>query len=221
RWPDAGDRVPRRSARRVLVARALAAPRHVYGHRQPARLSRRAADVHRAARRGACTHSSDLRGADMTSSNETGATLVVMLGERRFEFAASDLPVTIGGDPSADVELDGVPGAVQIGRLGDVFFVQAGRATRNVRIDGRPLAGTAELGEGSVVALDRARLKCSLRGGELTVAVTVQVTAADTAPPDIDELARSTAAAPLDVAITPVAFDPNASAALGRKRRGI
>src|SRR5690606_29472319 len=155
------------------------------------------------------------------SPNETVASLVVLLGERRFEFAASDLPVAIGGDTSGDVQLEGVPGAVQIGRLGDVFFAQAARGTRNVRIDGRPLAGTAELGEGSVIALDRARLKCSVRGGELTVAVTVQVTAGDTAPPDIDELARSAAAAPLDVAITPVAFDPNASAALGRRRRGV
>jgi formylglycine-generating enzyme required for sulfatase activity/diacylglycerol kinase family enzyme len=159
----------------------------------------------------------------MTGRNDShAATVAVVLGERRFDFATSDLPVAIGGEASADVQLEGVPGAVQIGRLGSVFFAQAARGTRNVRIDGRPLNGTAELREGSVIALDRARLTCALRDDELTVAVTLQVTAGDTAPPDIDELARNaTAATPLDVAITPVAFDPNASAALGRKPRGV
>ena len=126
-------------------------------------------------------------------------------GETR-QFAASALPVSIGGDSSADVPLAGVSGAIQIGLLDDVFFLQPGRNTRNLRVDGALVTGSRKLRDGEVIALDRARLTCGLTGGQLTLDVDAITIAADTAPPDLDELARAAGPGPAEVAITPIAF---------------
>jgi formylglycine-generating enzyme required for sulfatase activity len=142
----------------------------------------------------------------VAEQSQRGVVTVEEKGRRR-EFAAAELPVTIGAGPEADVVLPGVAGSIQIGLLKDVFFVQAGRGARNVRIDGTPLTGTRELADGDVIAFDRARLECRVTGGVLAVRVDWVVTAGDTAPPDLDQLARAGAAAS-DVAITPIAFKP-------------
>jgi formylglycine-generating enzyme required for sulfatase activity len=146
-------------------------------------------------------------------------SIVVEEHGRRREFGVADLPVTFGAGADADVVLEGVPGSVQIGRLGDVFFVQPGRGARNVRIGGELLSGTRELHDGDVVAFDRARLHCRIAAGTLDVRLDSVVTAGDTAPPDLDELARAEAR-PDDVTITPIAFKPDAMGAGGAPRRG-
>jgi hypothetical protein len=139
-------------------------------------------------------------------------------GNRR-EFGTADLPVTFGAG-AADVTLDGAQGSIQIGRLDGVYFVQAGRGARNVRVGGEPLTGTRALKDGDVIAYDRARLTCALAGATLAVRIDWVVTAGDTAPPDLDELARGRSAA-ADVAITPIAFKPSAAATTAAGRRGI
>ena len=131
-------------------------------------------------------------------------------------FAAAALPVVIGDAQGADIRLAGVTGIVQIGMLDGVFFAQPGKGTENARIDGHLLRGSRRIQDGNVIALDSARLKCALRGGRLTVSIEARVTAGDTSPPDLDEVARSTSA---DVAITPLAFRPSLQSPQARGRR--
>lgn len=126
-------------------------------------------------------------------------------------FAAAALPVVIGGGAGDDLVLAEVAGSIQIGRLDDVFFVQPARGTENVRIDGEPLTGSRRLSNGSVIALDTARLACRLRDGRLELAIEAQITAGDTAPPDFEALARDQS----EVTVNPIAFNPKAR---GRKR---
>ena len=133
-------------------------------------------------------------------------------------FAAEALPVTIGGDAHADIRLAGVDGLVSIGMLDGVFFVQPSRDARNVRIAGEPVTGARKLADGEVVALDTARIACALAGAKLKLTIEARVTAGDTAPPDLEELARE-ARTDDEVAITPIAFRPGAAqSASGRKR---
>jgi formylglycine-generating enzyme required for sulfatase activity len=146
-----------------------------------------------------------------------GPTITVEDNGRRREFGAGELPVTFGAGVDADVALDGVHGSIQVGRLDDVFFVQPGRAARNVRIAGAPLTGTSALRDGDVIAFDRARMTCRVAASALTIRVERIVTAGDTAPPDLDELARGGRAA--DIAITPIAFKPGAAGAARAERR--
>jgi formylglycine-generating enzyme required for sulfatase activity len=148
--------------------------------------------------------------AAATEVNERSSVTVEQGGRRR-EFRASELPIMLGASPDADVALDGVQGSIQIGRLDDVFFVQPGRSARNVRVGGEPLLGTRALRDGDVLAFDRARLECRVSGATLAVRVEWIVTAGDTAPPDLDEVARSGRAA--EIAITPIAFKPATAAA--------
>jgi formylglycine-generating enzyme required for sulfatase activity len=133
---------------------------------------------------------------------------VEQAGARR-EFGAADLPITIGSGPGTDIRIEGLPGSIQIGRLGDVFFVQAGRHTRNLRVEGQAVTGTRPLENGATIAFDRARFSCEIAGGRLVLRTEINVTAGDTAPPDLEELARgSTGAATRDSdeVVTPVAF---------------
>ena len=67
------------------------------------------------------------------------------------------------------MRLDDLPGSIEIGRLRAVFFLQAGRNTRNLRVDGERVAGSRELKDGDVIAFDRARLDVPNRGGRLVV----------------------------------------------------
>jgi formylglycine-generating enzyme required for sulfatase activity len=56
------------------------------------------------------------------------------------------------------------------------------------------------------------RLECRIAAGTLAIRVERVVTAGDTAPPDLDELARKSGRGD-DLAITPIAFKPKATAA--------
>jgi formylglycine-generating enzyme required for sulfatase activity len=153
------------------------------------------------------------------TANEREWVVAVSDGGQRRTFTSTELPVSVGAAPSADVALDGVPGAVQIGRLGGVFFVQAARGARNVRLDGELVTGSREIRDGTVISLDRARLKCALRAGRLEIDVELVRTAGDTAPPDLDELARGSKASAGGVAITPIAFNPELATALQKATR--
>lgn len=133
---------------------------------------------------------------------------------RHFDTAA--LPVSIGGHGDDDIVLADVPASVQIGSLDGVFFVQAARASKNIRVDGELLTGSRRLADGAVIALDRARLNCSLQDGRLRLAIDAQVTAGDTAPPDLEAVTQRQAEA---VAISPIAFDPAAARKSRKKRR--
>lgn len=133
-------------------------------------------------------------------------------------FAAEALPVTIGGDPRADIRLAGVDGTLSIGMLDGVFFVQPSREARNLRIAGEPVTGARRIADGDVIVLDTARLACALHGAQLTLTIEARVTAGDTAPPDLEELARE-ARAEEEVAITPIAFRPGAGQRTARRTR--
>ena len=125
---------------------------------------------------------------------ESGRKSIVTIEERgrRHEFGAAELPVTLGSAHDADVVLEGVTGSIQIGRFKEEFFVQAGRGARNLRIGGEPLTGTRELRDGDVIAFDRARLECRIADGRCSLCASSWiVTAGDTAPPDLDQLARN------------------------------
>jgi formylglycine-generating enzyme required for sulfatase activity len=152
--------------------------------------------------------------AAATQGNGRGSSVTVEEGGRRREFGSADLPITLGASADADVALDGVQGSLQIGRLGDVFFVQPGRGARNVRVDGEPLTGSRALRDGDTIAFDRVRLEGRIAGGVLAIRIDRIITAGDTAPPDLDELARGGRAA--EIAITPIAFKPAAATATAR-----
>ncbi len=137
---------------------------------------------------------------------------------RWHDFGAAELPVTLGSGHDADVALEGVTGSIQIGRFKDAFFVHAGRGARNLRVGGEPLTGTRELKDGDVIAFDRARLECRVAGdGTLALRIEWVVTAGDTAPPDLDQLARDHRRTS-DVAITPIAFKPGSASKVVEKR---
>ncbi len=133
-------------------------------------------------------------------------------------FGVDDLPVSIGGGSGDDIRLAGVTGSVQVGVLDGVFFVLPSRDAENVRIGGERLRGSAKLANGDVIALDSARLNCRLAGGRLTLSIEAHVTAGDTAPPDLDELALSDEDAG-EVSIQPIAFRPGSAGAESRRRR--
>ena len=142
-------------------------------------------------------------------------------GETR-RFSAGDLPLSIGGGAECDIRLHGVSGSFQIGTLDGAFFVQPGKDTRGMRLDGNPVTGSRWLKDGQTVALDIARVRCRLGGGRLDLLVEGQLTGGDTAPPDLEELAREMAEAD-EVAVEPIAFRPElnekARQATARPRR--
>ena len=131
-------------------------------------------------------------------------------GSRHFDAVA--LPVSIGGEAGNDLVLAHVAGSVRIDQLDGVFFVQPSRGTTNARLDGVRLTRSQRLNDGSVIALDTARLTCRLHDGRLTVGIEAQITAGDTAPPDIAALTRED---PEAVTVSPIAFrrqaEPEAS----------
>ena len=128
------------------------------------------------------------------------------------------MPVSLGPAHDADVVLAGVPGSIQIGRFKDAFFVQSGRGARNLRVGGEPLTGTRELQDGDIIAFDRARLTCRVGEGTLALRIDWIVTAGDTAPPDLEEVARDRGRSRAsDVAITPISFKPGAASKVAER----
>jgi formylglycine-generating enzyme required for sulfatase activity len=158
----------------------------------------------------------------MASASEAdghGGSVTVDQGGRRRDFGPGDLPVTLGAGADADIVLDGVQGSIQIGRLDDVFFVQPGRSARNVRVGGAPLTSTRALRDGDVISFDRLRLECRVAAKLLAIRIESIVTAGDTAPPDLDELARGGRSA--EIEITPIAFKPAAAVARRANKQGV
>ncbi|MDX1561755.1 MAG: PEGA domain-containing protein, partial [Gammaproteobacteria bacterium] len=133
-------------------------------------------------------------------------------------FDAEALPVSIGGDDGNDIVLADVRGGIQIGLLDEVFFVQPGRDSSNVRLDGEPLRGSKKLQDGAIISIDTARLNCRLHDGRLSLEIEAQITAGDTAPPDFDALAKRQADA---VTIDPIKFDPKSQGASTTTRKRI
>ena len=125
-------------------------------------------------------------------------------GEER-RFAVEELPVLIGGSAECDVRLHGVSGSFQIDVLDGAFFIQPGKDTRGLRLDGDPIAGSRWLKDGETVSLDTARARCTLGDGRLSLLIEGQVTGGDTAPPDLEELAREAGEVD-EVEIAPIAF---------------
>jgi len=142
------------------------------------------------------------------------------IGDQDLRFEQESLPITIGAESTADVRLQDVAGSVQIGALDGAFFIQPGRETRNLRIDGEIVRGSRWLRGGETVALDAARLICGVDGGQLTLTIEGHVTGGDTAPPDLDELARESEDLGA-LEIKPIAFRPEVETATvqsGRSR---
>ena len=127
------------------------------------------------------------------------------VGGRR-SFGAAQLPISLGASETDDIGLADVHGSLQIGALDNVFFVQALRGARNIRVAGQQLAGSRRLQDGDEIAMDTARLRCRILDGRLTLTVDAQMTAGDTAPPDLEQLAQAPNTAADEVAITPIAF---------------
>ena len=148
--------------------------------------------------------------------------LTARVGGEERRFSAAELPVLIGGGSECDIRLQGISGSLQIGTLDGACFVQPGKNTRGLRLDGEPVTGSRWLRDGQTIALDTARVHCSFRGDRLELAIEGQVTGGDTAPPDLEELALETSDED-EVAVEPIAFRPgmSESAAVhgGRTRR--
>ncbi len=127
-------------------------------------------------------------------------------GQEKY-FSANHLPVSLGGNPSDDVRLNNVSGSLQIDMLDEAFFVLPARDTNGLRINGELLSGSRWLRDGDIIALDTARLSCTLSSNRLSLMIDVQVTGSDTVPPDLEELARESDDLG-DIEIAPVAFRP-------------
>ena len=125
-------------------------------------------------------------------------------------FAAAELPLLVGAGPECDIRLRGITGSLQIGMLDGAYFVQPGRDTRGLRVEGERVTGSRWLQDGQTIALDTARVRCGLQGGRLDLSIEGQLTGGDTAPPDLEELSREMGEAD-EVAVEPIAFRPATS----------
>lgn len=130
---------------------------------------------------------------------------------RMLRFSAAELPLSVGGSDADDIQVADARGAVQIGMLDGVFFVQSLKGARNVRVAGAQLAGSQRLRDGDEIAIDTARLRCQITDGRLAIEVLAQLTAGDTAPPDLEDLVTATQSSN-ELAIKPVEFRVGASA---------
>jgi formylglycine-generating enzyme required for sulfatase activity len=133
------------------------------------------------------------------------------MGETRRRFEQESLPIVVGAESGADLRLQDVSGSVQIGALDGAFFIQPGRDTRNLRVDGELVRGSRWLRGGETIALDTARLRCHIDAGRLSLSIEGHLTGSDTAPPDLEELARESQDVG-SVEIKPIAFRPQSTA---------
>jgi formylglycine-generating enzyme required for sulfatase activity len=148
--------------------------------------------------------------------------LMTSAGGQERRFMADDLPVLIGGGAECDVRLHGVSGSFQIGVLDGEFFIQPGKEARGLRLEGEPIVGSRWLKNGETASLDTARVRCDLDAGRLSLYIEGQITGGDTAPPDLEELARVIGDVD-EVDIAPIAFrsqvDTNTSGSRARPNR--
>ena len=131
--------------------------------------------------------------------------LMTSAGGQKRRFTVNDLPVLIGGGAECDVRLYGVSGSFQIGVLDGEFFIQPGKETRGLRLEGEPIVGSRWLKDGETASLDTARVRCDLDAGRLSLYIEGQITGGDTTPPDLEELARVIGDVD-EVEIAPIAF---------------
>lgn len=157
----------------------------------------------------------------MTHPSDNDWIVAAECGERRFAFPLDALPIRVGGGARDEVPLVGVAGSLELGVLDGVFFVQPDRETRSARVDGEPLTGSRRISDGSTLALDHARLECHLEDGRLRLVIDHVVTGGDTAPPDLEGLAREVETRD-EFEVVPVAFKraelPTAAASTRRSR---
>ncbi len=137
------------------------------------------------------------------------------MGDLQRRFAQDALPIQIGAESGADLRLQEVSGSVQIGALDGAFFIQPGRDTRNLRVEGELVRGSRWLRGGETIALDSARLRCRIDAGRLSLTVEGHLTGSDTAPPDLEELARESHGVG-SVEIKPIAFRTQTETAAAR-----
>ena len=141
----------------------------------------------------------------MTDSNR--CILTARVAGQTHRFTAAELPLLIGGSAACDIRLQGISGSFQVGTLDGAYFVQPDKDTRGLRLDGELVTGSRWLRDGQTIAIDTARVRCSLRGDRLELSIEGQLTGGDTAPPDLEELAREMADAD-EIAVEPIAFRP-------------
>ena len=140
-------------------------------------------------------------------TDHDGYILTARVAGQSYRFTAAELPLLIGGAGTCDIRLQGISGSIQIGTLDGAYFVQPDKDTRGVRLDGERVTGSRWLRDGQTIAVDTARVRCSLRGDRLDLSIEGQLTGGDTAPPDLEELARGMADAD-EIAVEPIAFSP-------------
>ncbi len=139
----------------------------------------------------------------MSDSNEK----LIVIGARgtTHRFSTADMPVSIGGRADSDVFVDGTPSEVQIGLLDGAYFVQSGKQSSNVEINGVSLRGSQRIDDGDEVVIDGARLVCRHGGGLLRV--TVRAAAAVSAAVRADESsAADDSSVDEGIAIKPISF---------------
>ena len=141
----------------------------------------------------------------MTDSDR--CILTARVAGQTHRFTAAELPLLIGGSAACDIRLQGISGSFQVGTLDGAYFVQPDKDTRGLRLDGELVTGSRWLRDGQTIAIDTARVRCSLRGDRLELSIEGQLTGGDTAPPDLEELAREMADAD-EIAVEPIAFRP-------------
>jgi formylglycine-generating enzyme required for sulfatase activity len=120
-------------------------------------------------------------------------------------FSAAQLPISVGGQDGDDIQLAGARTSVQIGSLDGAFYLQAGRDDQASRVNGDVVTGSRWLADGDAIALGPARAICRLENGRLVLELNAIVTAGDTAPPDLEQLAASGDDAQ-EMEIKPIAF---------------
>ena len=94
--------------------------------------------------------------------------------------------------------------------VGRRLFCAAGQGYPRAEGEGELVTGSRWLQDGQTVALDTARIRCSLKGDLLDLSIEGQLTGGDTAPPDLEELAREMGEVD-EVAVEPIAFRPGMS----------
>jgi len=89
-------------------------------------------------------------------------------GEREIEPGA--LPLSIGGREIDEIRIrvrDASCAVASIGVLDGAAFIQSGKSTEAVRVNGEILAGSRRIADGDVIRIAGEEICCSLRGGTL------------------------------------------------------
>ncbi len=129
-------------------------------------------------------------------------------GENRW-FRQENLPVSIGNTKDCEICLNGIQGSFQIGVLDGTFFIQPGKNTLGLRIDGQSITGSQSLDDGVVISLEGISAACTLVNGCLTLRTEASMRESGGALPDLEELAREAGRVEA-VEIAPISFSPKA-----------